>query len=103
MRSGLGQYFRYVEIVSGKSPETYRAILEKHGIDAARFLMIGNSLRSDVLPVVNIGGRAVHIPYVTTWVHEHADPSPEESARYRQPLRVTNQTFQNPCVLALRL
>jgi len=69
-RSGLAREFDVIEIVSEKNPETYRAILDRHGIAPAGFLMLGNSLRSDVLPVVEIGGRAVHLPHEYTWHHE---------------------------------
>ena len=69
-RSGLADYFTYVEIVSEKTEATYRTLLARYQLDAARFLMIGNSLKSDVLPVISIGGQAVHIPYHTTWEHE---------------------------------
>lgn len=69
-RSGLGHYFAHVEIVSEKNEQTYQRILQKYQIQPADFLMIGNSLKSDVLPVVHIGGRAIHIPYETTWAHE---------------------------------
>jgi putative hydrolase of the HAD superfamily len=70
MHSGLAGYFRWVEIVHDKTPQVYGAILERYGIRAERFLMVGNSLRSDVLPVLEIGGRAVYIPYANTWAHE---------------------------------
>lgn len=62
-RSGLAHHFSAVEIVSEKNVETYRAVFIRNGIDPAKLLMIGNSLRSDVLPVVAAGGRAVHLPY----------------------------------------
>jgi putative hydrolase of the HAD superfamily len=68
--SGLGVYFRWVEVVADKSPAVYRAILERYGIPPQRFLMVGNSLRSDILPVLQIGGRAVLVPYANTWAHE---------------------------------
>lgn len=68
--SGLAKYFRYIEIVNDKTVESYRALLEKYQIDPASFLMVGNSLRSDILPVVNLGGNAVYIPYEHTWSHE---------------------------------
>jgi len=70
-RSGLAPHFWQVEIVREKSAEVYRTLLGKHVIAPERFLMVGNSLRSDVLPVVEIGGNAVHIPYHITWEHEH--------------------------------
>ena len=73
-RSGLGPYFDAVEVVADKSAATYRAILARYDVPPARFLMIGNSLRSDVLPVLEVGGAAVHVPYPTTWPHEHVPP-----------------------------
>jgi len=75
-QSGLGRHFGSVEVVSEKNPATYAGLLRRHGIIAERFLMVGNSLRSDVLPVLEIGGSAVHIPYELTWDHEVADPPP---------------------------
>lgn len=81
-RSGLDRYFRYVEIVSHKTPNVYRSILERHRIEPSRFLMVGNSLRSDVLPVVAAGGWAVHVPSALTWSHEHAVATRRERARF---------------------
>jgi putative hydrolase of the HAD superfamily len=68
--SGLVKYFRYVEIVGDKNEAAYQALLAKYQIPAGRFLMVGNSLKSDILPVLKIGGRAVYIPYAHTWSHE---------------------------------
>ena len=76
-RSGLDELFWRVEIVSEKDPATYQRILERHAIEPATFVMVGNSVRSDVLPVLALGGRAVHVPYTVTWALEHADPDPE--------------------------
>lgn len=70
-RSGLGDYFTYVEIVRDKTQAVYQALLTRHNIAPARFLMVGNSLRSDVLPVIALGGQAVHVPYHLTWAHEN--------------------------------
>jgi putative hydrolase of the HAD superfamily len=81
-RSGLRERFRFVEVVSHKTPEVYAAILSRHGVEPRRFLMIGNSLRSDVLPVVDAGGWAVHIPAAVSWSHEHADVPPHAKGRY---------------------
>jgi putative hydrolase of the HAD superfamily len=69
-RSGLADRFAHVEVVSDKTKETYRRILARCGVDAERFLMVGNSLRSDILPVAAIGGHAVYIPHHITWAHE---------------------------------
>ena len=81
-RSGLEPYFRYVEVVSHKTPEVYETILARRRVRPARFLMVGNSLRSDILPVVAIGARAIHIPAALTWSHEHADPSADARRRF---------------------
>jgi putative hydrolase of the HAD superfamily len=70
-RSGLGELFTGVEIVSDKTAGTYRSLLKRRGIEPEEFVMVGNSLRSDVAPVVALGARAVHIPYHVTWNHEH--------------------------------
>jgi putative hydrolase of the HAD superfamily len=69
-RSGIASYFRLIEVVEDKTEKSYRTLLQKYNIDPAKFLMVGNSIRSDILPVINIGGQAVYIPYATTWVHE---------------------------------
>lgn len=83
-QSGLKPYFRTIEIVTGKTPQSYAALLVRHRIEPSRFLMIGNSLRSDILPVLEIGGQAVHVPYVITWAHEHVDVPPEQQGRYHE-------------------
>ncbi|WP_372398340.1 HAD family hydrolase [Azospirillum sp. HJ39] len=80
-RSGLSERFHAVEIVSEKDPATYRRVMERHGIDPARFLMVGNSVRSDILPVLATGAHAVHIPYAITWAHEEADVPDEHYRR----------------------
>jgi putative hydrolase of the HAD superfamily len=68
--SGLAGCFERVEIVSEKDPATYRRLLANAGVPPERFVMVGNSLRSDIEPVVRIGGFGVHIPYHLTWAHE---------------------------------
>jgi putative hydrolase of the HAD superfamily len=71
-RSGLGPNFRHIEIVRDKDASVYASILAKHNIPPSEFLMVGNSIRSDILPVLDIGGKAAHIPYAITWQHEVA-------------------------------
>lgn len=71
-QSGLAPYFHGVEIVSDKKPATYERILKRYGVGAERFLMVGNSLRSDIAPVLEVGGWAVHVPNELTWDHEMA-------------------------------
>ncbi|SHJ73601.1 putative hydrolase of the HAD superfamily [Arenibacter nanhaiticus] len=69
-KSGLSSYFHHVEVLSDKKEDNYKNLLEHLGIPSDEFLMIGNSLKSDVLPLLNIGAKAVHIPFHTTWQHE---------------------------------
>ncbi|MDH3494786.1 MAG: HAD hydrolase-like protein [Acidobacteriota bacterium] len=73
-RSGLGEYFEHVEIVSDKTRNVYESLFSRQAIAKEEFLMVGNSLKSDVLPVLQIGSNAVHIPYETEWFHEKVDP-----------------------------
>ncbi len=68
--SGLGKYFHHIEVMSDKQEKDYTDLLNRLEIQSDAFFMIGNSLKSDVLPVLGIGGHAVHIPYHTTWEHE---------------------------------
>jgi putative hydrolase of the HAD superfamily len=69
-RSGLGHYFHHIEVMADKQELNYEKLLKRLEINADEFFMIGNSLKSDVLPVLAIGGHAVHIPFHTTWEHE---------------------------------
>jgi putative hydrolase of the HAD superfamily len=73
-RSGLADCFRHIDIVSDKTRESYEALLRRHGIAPDRFLMVGNSLRSDILPVLAMGASAVYVPCELTWAHETAEP-----------------------------
>jgi putative hydrolase of the HAD superfamily len=72
--SGLGELFVAVEIVSEKDASTYERIFARHGTGAAEAAMCGNSLRSDILPALEAGAWAAHVPYALTWAHEMADP-----------------------------
>jgi len=72
-KSGLSHYFHHIEVMSDKKPENYMKLVKHLDIEPDSFLMIGNSLKSDVLPVLEIGGHAYHIPFHTTWVHEQVD------------------------------
>lgn len=71
--SGLGHYFHHIEVMSDKQEVDYVDLIKRLDIEPSDFLMIGNSLKSDVLPVLAIGGHAVHIPFHTTWAHEKID------------------------------
>lgn len=69
-QSGLLDYFHHIEVMTDKKDANYRALLRHLNIEPSQFLMIGNSLKSDILPVLELGGQAIYIPYHTTWVHE---------------------------------
>lgn len=71
--SGLGPYFHHIEVMADKTELNYEKLLKRLDIEAHEFFMVGNSLRSDVLPVLNIGGYAAHVPFHTTWAHELID------------------------------
>ncbi len=74
MRSGLADSFHHVEVVSNKTPNDYRRALARMDLRPENFLMLGNSLKSDVLPLLELGAQAVHVPYEVTWDHELAEP-----------------------------
>ena len=69
-KSGLMKYFHHIEILSDKKTENYQSLLDRLEIKNSEFLMVGNSLKSDVLPLLEIGAQAIHIPFHTTWIHE---------------------------------
>lgn len=79
--SGLGELFNAVEIVSDKTTATYERLFRRHGEGAARSVMVGNSLKSDVLPAIRAGAYGVHVPHGITWVLEHDDP-PQGEPRF---------------------
>jgi putative hydrolase of the HAD superfamily len=78
-KSGLEHYFHHIEIMSDKQEFDYLKLIKHLDIPPAQFLMIGNSLKSDVLPVLTIGGHAIHIPYHTTWAHEQVEHNVEHA------------------------
>lgn len=86
-RSGIGSSFDHIEIVSEKDAPTYRKIMARYGLQPAEFLMIGNSLKSDILPVLDVGGQAIYIPYHTTAVHERVS---ETTHTYVQVDRISD-------------
>lgn len=95
-RSGLADYFRRVEVVSEKDEATYREIFSRNGIKLEEVLMVGNSLKSDVLPICRLGGKAIHIPFHTTWEHEKVESHQangydyDEIGNLRQLIRLLN-------------
>ncbi|CUH98916.1 HAD family hydrolase [Leisingera aquaemixtae] len=82
-QSGLGELFDGVEVVSEKTPEVYLDIFARHGDGAARAMMVGNSMRSDVVPVIEAGGWGTYVPHGLVWEVEHAE-APEHSPRYTE-------------------
>lgn len=82
-QSGLGEFFNAVEIVSDKSAATYARAFAAHGEGAESAMMVGNSLRSDVIPAIEAGGWGTHVPHSLTWEYEHAD-EPTNAPRYRK-------------------
>ena len=80
--SGLSQYFHHVEVMSDKTPEKYKHLLDHLQIKTSEFLMVGNSLKSDVLPLIEIGAQAIHIPFHTTWAHEEVSKESAEEADF---------------------
>ncbi|SDB02941.1 HAD family hydrolase [Bauldia litoralis] len=82
-QSGLGELFDAIEIVSSKTVETYTRIFAQHGDGPERGMMVGNSLRSDILPAIEAGGWGVYVPHDLTWALEHAEP-PNGSPRFRE-------------------
>jgi len=85
-KSGLERHFAHVEILSEKDTAAYRRIFSRHNIEPENFLMVGNSLKSDILPVLDLGGSAVYVPYRITWQAERAEPpsDPAKAARFFQ-------------------
>lgn len=72
-KSNLERYFHHTEIMSDKKESDYQKLIRHLDIRPEEFLMIGNSIKSDVLPVLEIGGHAIHVPFHTLWIHEHVD------------------------------
>ncbi len=80
--SGLSDYFHHIEIMSDKKESNYAHLFKRIGLGANRFSMIGNSIKSDIRPVLNLGGYGIHMPFHTTWQHERVDNENIESERF---------------------
>jgi putative hydrolase of the HAD superfamily len=87
--SGLGHYFHHIEVMSDKQQIDYQKLLQRLDLHPDEFLMIGNSLKSDVLPVLEIGAHACHIPFHTTWAHEQVENTIEYQ-NFRQLEKITD-------------
>ncbi|MCT4629674.1 HAD family hydrolase [Winogradskyella sp.] len=82
-KSGLLQYFHHIEVLSEKQETNYEKLLNHLDINPSEFLMIGNSLKSDVLPLINIGSKAIHVPFHTTWQHEKVNENETNGLEYK--------------------
>ncbi len=82
-KSGLTSYFHHIEVLSDKKEANYSKLLDHLDINPSEFLMIGNSLKSDVLPLVNISAQAVHVPFHTTWAHEMVTKKETNGKKYK--------------------
>ncbi|WP_282070316.1 HAD family hydrolase [Olleya namhaensis] len=82
-KSGLLDYFHHIEVLSDKKEANYSKLLNHLEIKPSEFLMVGNSLKSDILPLINIKASAIHVPFHTTWLHEQVNVNQEESKQYK--------------------
>jgi len=82
-KSGLAKYFHHIEVLSDKHESNYSGLLNHLDIQPSEFLMIGNSLKSDVLPIININAHAIHVPFHTTWVHEQVKDEETNNKFYK--------------------
>ena len=82
-KSGLTEYFHHIEVLSDKKEANYSNLLNHLDINPSEFLMIGNSLKSDVLPLVNIKANAIHVPFHTTWAHEEVSEDEKNGKAYK--------------------
>jgi len=82
-KSGLTDYFHHIEVLSDKQEANYSKLLNHLDIKPSEFLMIGNSLKSDVLPIVNLKAHAIHVPFHTTWAHEEVSPKETNGKTYK--------------------
>ncbi|MFD2823445.1 HAD family hydrolase [Lacinutrix iliipiscaria] len=89
-KSGLLDYFHHIEVLSDKKEENYSKLLNHLDIKPSEFLMIGNSLKSDILPLVNIKAQAIHIPFHTTWAHEQVSEKETNGKAYKTVKKVSD-------------
>ena len=85
-KSGLTDYFHHIEVLSDKQEANYSNLLNHLDIKPSEFLMIGNSLKSDILPIINIKAKAIHVPFHTTWLHEQVDSEEANGKAYKTVL-----------------
>lgn len=89
-KSGLLKYFHHIEVMSDKKQADYKKLLSHLDIEPSELLMVGNSLKSDVLPLVDIGAKAIHVPFHTTWVHEEVSKQDALNSEYKTIQQITD-------------
>lgn len=89
-KSGLTKYFHHIEVLSDKKPDNYSNLLNHLDINPSEFLMIGNSLKSDILPLIEIGAQAIHVPFHTTWIHEQVSEEETNGKAYKTVERISD-------------
>ena len=82
-KSGLTDYFHHIEVMSDKKEENYKKLLKHLDIEPSEFLMVGNSLKSDILPLIQLNANAIHIPFHTTWAHEQVTEKETNGKNYK--------------------
>ncbi|MCI2227857.1 HAD family hydrolase [Polaribacter sp. MSW13] len=87
-KSNLLKYFHHIEVMSDKKRKDYKKLIKHLDIKPSELLMIGNSLKSDVLPLINIGASAIHVPFHTTWVHEEVTKEEQSKTNYKTVLNI---------------
>lgn len=91
--SNLVKYFHHIEVLSDKKEENYSKLLNHLDINPSEFLMVGNSLKSDVLPLINIKAHAIHVPFHTTWEHELVNEE-ETNGKVYKTIHSINEVLQ---------
>jgi putative hydrolase of the HAD superfamily len=82
-RSSIASFFHHIEVMSDKKEQNYIQLLQHLDIDPCEFIMIGNSMKSDIIPTLNLGSYAIHVPFHTTWAHEEVDEDPVNRKFFR--------------------
>src|SRR5690606_9674429 len=88
-KSGLSKYFHHIEVMSDKKEADYTKLLSHIDIEPNQLLMVGNSLKSDILPLIHIGAHAIHVPFHTTWAHEEVSEHQQSTTNYKTVKKVS--------------
>ena len=92
-KSGLLKYFHHIEVMSEKKEMDYKKLVKHLDINSNELLMIGNSLKSDILPLVKIGASAIHVPFHTTWAHEEVSDKEAENSDYKTVQKLSDVLY----------